>query len=83
MIIDNGAADFAIKAITRDIEEGRYQVGSYLIAERSLCDILGVSRTTLRVALNYLMAKCVLKVSHGKGWKVCPIMVKDDCEAHY
>ncbi len=60
----------AVEVITREIESGALRPGSRLPPERQLCQELGISRVTLRKALNELVGQGVLRPSHGRGWYV-------------
>ena len=48
-------------------EEQRYHPGSKLPNENELSQELGVSRTTLREAISFLVAQGVLEIRRGKG----------------
>lgn len=48
-------------------EEHRYETGSKLPNENELSELLGVSRTTLREAISFLVAQGVLEIQRGKG----------------
>ena len=59
------------EALIRDqIETGVLKAGSRLPPERELCQQLGISRVTLRKALNQLVEAGVLNALHGRGWYV-------------
>ena len=49
------------------MEEHRYESGSKLPNENELSELLGVSRTTLREAISFLVAQGVLEIRRGKG----------------
>lgn len=49
------------------VEEKRYLPGSKLPNELDLCQLLSVSRTTLREAISFLVAQGVLEIQRGKG----------------
>lgn len=51
-----------IEKITNEME-----IGQLLPSERKLVDIYEVSRTTVRLALNYLETKGYISIKHGKG----------------
>ncbi|MFD6175884.1 MULTISPECIES: GntR family transcriptional regulator [unclassified Isoptericola] len=63
--------------IADQIRAGLHPPGSRLPAERVLCETLGVSRVTLRKALQTLTDDGVLQASRGRGWFVSA----DDGEA--
>lgn len=52
------------------IAAGALQAGEKLPAERDLCASMGISRVTLRKALQHLVARGVLTATHGRGWFV-------------
>jgi DNA-binding GntR family transcriptional regulator len=60
----------AVNLINSQIEDGTLRPGSRLPPERELCLQLGISRVTLRKALNKLVEDGVLKALHGRGWYV-------------
>ena len=49
------------------VEERRYPPGSKLPNENELSESMGVSRTTLREAISFLVAQGVLDIRRGKG----------------
>ena len=49
------------------VEEQRYSPGSKLPNENELSETMGVSRTTLREAISFLVAQGVLDIRRGKG----------------
>lgn len=55
------------KAVENFVEEGVFQAGDRLPPERLLMDILGVSRSTLRIALNDLTKRQYLASTQGRG----------------
>lgn len=57
-------------ALDQQIRAGIYRVGSRLPSERALSEAFGVSRLTLRRALQDLEAVGVLDGSSGRGWFV-------------
>jgi DNA-binding GntR family transcriptional regulator len=60
----------AADAIREQIVEGSMRPGSRLTPERELCQKLGISRVTLRKALQALVEDGVLTPSHGRGWYI-------------
>lgn len=60
----------AAELIERQVREGVLPAGSRLPAERELCTQLGISRVTLRRALQHLVERGVMRSSHGRGWYV-------------
>jgi GntR family transcriptional regulator len=61
--------------IAAEIERGGLRKGEPLPPERSMCEQLGVSRVTLRKALNSLAERGLLTPSHGRGWFVTDPML--------
>ncbi|MFI5407694.1 GntR family transcriptional regulator [Kaistia sp. UC242_56] len=57
----------AERAIRARIEAGEWPAGSQIPAEDRLCDLLGVSRITVRHALRNLEALGLLRREHGRG----------------
>jgi DNA-binding GntR family transcriptional regulator len=55
--------------IREAIVRGRFEPGQRLI-ERELTELIGVSRTTIREALQQLTSEGLVDISHGKGWFV-------------
>jgi DNA-binding GntR family transcriptional regulator len=60
----------AVNLINAEIASGVLKPGMRLPPERELCQQLGISRVTLRKALNKLVEDGVLSASHGRGWYV-------------
>ncbi|GAA4593647.1 GntR family transcriptional regulator [Planotetraspora phitsanulokensis] len=60
----------AAELIERQVREGVLPAGRRLPAERELCTQMGISRVTLRRALQHLVEQGVLRSSHGRGWYV-------------
>jgi GntR family transcriptional regulator len=55
--------------ISREIESGSLQPGDRLPSERSLCDALGVSRATVRRAIEELAADGLIE-GRGRAWVI-------------
>ena len=55
------------KRLTEAIRNGRWSAGDALPSERQMCEILGVSRVTLRKALDTLAADGLVEARHGSG----------------
>lgn len=68
----------AATLIRDQIDEGVLKVGGRLPPERELCQQLGISRVTLRKALNQLVDAGVLNASHGRGWYVAKGAAKQE-----
>lgn len=56
-----------VKSIKSSIAEGKLKPGDKLPAERALAQMLGISRTSLRIALKLLAAEGLVEIKHGKG----------------
>ncbi|MFC4031685.1 GntR family transcriptional regulator [Streptomyces polygonati] len=57
-------------ALETRIALGEVKPGSRLPPERELCQLLGISRVTLRKALTTLVDEGVLRAAQGRGWYV-------------
>lgn len=55
------------EAILREIQEGKYRPGDRIPAEMELCDLYGVSRPTVRQALDDLVHEGLLLREKGRG----------------
>jgi GntR family transcriptional regulator len=66
----------AATLIHDQIDQGALKAGARLPPERELCQQLGISRVTLRKALNQLVEAGVLNASHGRGWYVAKSAAK-------
>jgi GntR family transcriptional regulator len=64
-------------ALHARIDAGEVNPGSRLPPERELCQLLGISRVTLRRALTALVEEGVLRSAHGRGWYVATPERKD------
>ncbi|MEQ4207903.1 GntR family transcriptional regulator [Actinopolymorpha sp. B9G3] len=60
------------RLLATEITTGRIRAGSRLVPERILCEQLGVSRVTLRRALQNLVQQGLLTPSAGRGWYATP-----------
>lgn len=63
----------ASNLIKQEVGSGALREGSRLPPERELCTQLGISRVTLRKALQQLVEEGVLSSSHGRGWYVAAV----------
>ena len=59
--------DIVIKYIEENINNGKWKVASNIFSENQLIDYLGVSRVTIRLAINELCNKGVLETRQGSG----------------
>lgn len=55
------------ETLRREIAEGRYQVGERIPSEEALCEQFGVSRITVRAAIDQLVEAGLLRRQQGKG----------------
>jgi len=62
--------------ILQQIREGKYPEGSLIPSERDLGEVLGISRMTVRQALNQLVSEGVLYREKGKGTFVSKSKIK-------
>ena len=63
-------SDQVLAVLEERIATGIYEEGSKLPPERTLAEEFGVSRPSVRVALNILIAKQVLEARQGDGYYV-------------
>ena len=59
--------DRAAEAILDMVISGGLSPGERLPPERELCELLGVSRTVVREALNLVEARGLISIEHGRG----------------
>ena len=59
--------DQLVETFVRNINTGKWQVGKKIPSENQLTAALGVSRTSVRYAIQYLVALGVLESQHGRG----------------
>lgn len=55
------------KILLEKIKSGEYAAGSLIPSERELCETLGISRMTVRQALNQLVSEGILYREKGRG----------------
>lgn len=72
---DTGASGQTYRQLADALRHGVFEPGSRLPAERALAAQFGVSRMTLRNALNRLADEGVLESVLGSGWFVTPQVV--------
>ncbi|MFH6602553.1 GntR family transcriptional regulator [Maribacter algicola] len=56
--------------IKKRIQTGKYPIGSYLPSENDFCNRFGITRTTIRKALDELLKEGFIVKEQGKGSKV-------------
>lgn len=56
-----------VKTLTQEIAEGFYELGVPMPSEHRLCERFGVSRVTVRLALDVLQNRGVIHRQHGRG----------------
>ncbi len=49
------------------IQQGVYDIGDYLPSENELCNTYGITRTTVRKALDELLKEGFIEKKRGKG----------------
>lgn len=64
------AVDLAAESIRRAILEGEFKADSFLPAERTLAQSLGINRLTLRAALARLESEGLVRPEQGNGVRV-------------
>jgi GntR family transcriptional regulator len=67
----------AAQRIERQILDGEISAGSRILGERDLARLMGISRVTLRRALNELKDRGILVSDEAKGWFVAPPNVSE------
>jgi GntR family transcriptional repressor for pyruvate dehydrogenase complex len=72
-----GVAAELVESLKQLIRDGAYRPGDRLPSERALSDEFGVSRPTVREALQALAAMKVVEQRHGSGVYVAPLAVYD------
>ena len=65
--------------IRKNIRNGNWTVGEKIPSENQLCEELGVSRVSVRSALQQFIALGILESVHGKG----TFLISDDLSAFY
>ena len=70
-------ASGAAEQIIQKIESGEYNTGDKLPSERDLANFLGVSRTTIREAINTLSTIGYVETKQGGGNFVCDLSLKN------
>lgn len=71
------ATEEAISVLQGQIRSGHFRPGQRLPSERALSEVLGVSRPTVREAVQALSAMNVLEVRHGSGIYVSSLDFND------
>ena len=66
-ILKTNITQQVIEYIKKNIENGSWKVGEKIPSENNLTEILGVSRASIRVAIQQFIALDVLNSIHGKG----------------
>ncbi len=61
-------SDQILSILEERIATGVYEKGGKIPPERTLAEEFGVSRPSVRVALNILIARQVLEARQGDGW---------------
>lgn len=66
-ILKTNITQQVIEYLKQNIENGTWPVGGKIPSENNLTEILGVSRSSIRVAIQQFIALDVLQSIHGKG----------------
>ena len=75
--------DEVVETIKEMIESGEYEVGDRLPTEMTLCDVLKVSRTSIREAIRVLQALGYVEIRPGKGTFVSSARTNSDDKNWY
>ncbi len=67
MIIHSSITEQVVQYFKENINAGNWIVGGKIPSENRLTETLGVSRSSVRTAIQYLIALGVLESRHGKG----------------
>ena len=67
MIIHSSITEQVVQYFKDNINAGNWTVGEKIPSENRLTETLGVSRASVRTAIQYLIALGVLESRHGKG----------------
>lgn len=62
--------DLIVQWLLKRIEAGNYPIGSHLPSENQLSEMMGVSRPTVRTALNILVQQGLVMPMQGVGYQV-------------
>ncbi len=68
--VNNTLCQNVVAQLSKMILEGEIKKGEMLPSEAKLCELFGVSRTTVRNALNILSKRKIISTQRGKGSKV-------------
>ena len=67
MITHSNVTEQLVQYFKDNINSGNWKVGEKIPSENQLTEILGVSRASVRTAIQYLVGVGVLESRHGKG----------------
>ncbi len=73
--------DYAYQALKNWIKDGELSPGT-IIVERQICDMLGLSRTPVRSALQELAKEGFLDLAPGRGMMVSKLQLEDIVEIY-
>lgn len=74
-VITNGSvAKQVTDILTKQIIEGKYQIGDYLPTEEELCHEFGIGRSSVREAIKTLESRGMVRKHQGKG-----VVIIDEC----
>jgi GntR family transcriptional repressor for pyruvate dehydrogenase complex len=76
-IVRQSVSDLVVDNLEKLITSGQFQIGDHIPTEKSFCDMLHVSRTTIREALRMLKAMGYIEIVPGKGSFVARITRSD------
>lgn len=75
--------DQVMNKLKKEIEDGKWQEGDKIPSERSLSKMYGVSRITIRAAVEKLARDSILERIQGKGTFVKKVSIKQQLEGLY
>ena len=67
VIIKSNITQQVVQFIKKNIDNGNWRIGEKIPSENKLAESLGVSRASVRMAIQQFIAIGVLESVHGKG----------------
>ena len=83
MISRSNVTEQVVQYCKDNINAGNWKVGEKIPSENQLTEILGVSRASVRTALQHLIGLGVLESQHGKGTFLLENQVDEKTESEY
>lgn len=83
MVLRTNVTEQVLQYCKDNINSGNWKVGEKIPSENQLTEILGVSRASVRTALQHLIGLGVLESQHGKGTFLLENQVDEKTESEY